>query len=119
MSLASNHPSRRGLLRGVGVALGAGVLARPAVATAASSEPEPIWSAEYWARKGEVRLFIYRKRVGNDPRPVLFLVHGSSFGCKSSYDLSVPGRTDYSLMDKLATLGFDVWTMDHEGYGRS
>src|SRR5216683_394996 len=116
MTLASNHPSRRALIRGAGLAIGAGALVQPAAATAA---PETIWSAEYWVRKGEVRLFIYRKRVGNDPRPVLFLVHGSSFGCKSSYDLTVPGRTDYSLMDKLATLGFDVWTMDHEGYGRS
>jgi len=116
MSFSSNHPSRRTLIRGAGLAIGAGALARPPAATAA---PETIWSAEYWARKGAVRLFIYRKRIGNDPRPVLFLVHGSSFGCKSSYDLTVPGRTDYSLMDKLATFGFDVWTMDHECYGRS
>src|SRR5258708_15338430 len=116
MNSASSHPSRRALIRGAGLALGAGALAQPSVAAPA---PEAIWSAEYWARKGEVRLFIYRKRIGNDPQPVLFLVHGSSFGCKSSYDLTVPGRSDYSLMDKFATLGFDVWTMDHEGYGRS
>src|SRR5216683_2780781 len=116
MTLASNHPSRRALIRGAGLAIGAGALVQPAAATAA---PETIWSAEYWVRKGEVRLFIYRKRSGQDVRPVLFLVHGSSFGGKSSYDLTVPGRTDYSLMDKFAALGFDVWTMDHENYGRS
>ena len=26
---------------------------------------------------------------------------------------------DYSMMDHFAAAGFDVWTMDHEGYGRS
>jgi pimeloyl-ACP methyl ester carboxylesterase len=32
----------------------------------------------------------------------------------------VPGRgSDYSMMDHCARAGFDVWTMDHEGYGRS
>jgi pimeloyl-ACP methyl ester carboxylesterase len=114
----SSHPSRRALIQTAGLALGAGALAQASPA-AAQGASDPIWSAEYWARKGEVRLFIYRKRIGQDVRPVLFLVHGSSFGCKSSYDLTVPGRTDYSLMDKFAALGFDVWTMDHENYGRS
>jgi pimeloyl-ACP methyl ester carboxylesterase len=50
---------------------------------------------------------------------VLFLVHGSTFSSRGSYDLQVPGHPDYSMMDRFAGLGFDVWTMDHEGYGRS
>jgi len=50
---------------------------------------------------------------------VLFLVHGSSFSGPTGFDLQVPGRPDYSLMDKFASYGFDVWTLDHEGYGRS
>jgi pimeloyl-ACP methyl ester carboxylesterase len=119
MSAAGDHPSRRGLLQGAGLALGAGALAQLPAPARAQAAPDPVWSAEYWARKGEVRLFIYRKRIANDPRPVLFLVHGSSYCGRSSFDLAVPGRTDYSLMDKFATLGFDVWTMDHENYGRS
>src|SRR5262249_61613398 len=56
------------------------------------------------------------------PRPskaLLFLVHGSSFSSRGSYDLVVPGRTGYSAMDHFASLGYDVWTMDHEGYGFS
>ena len=82
-----------------------------------------VWSAEYWAHKGSVRLYVYRKRAappgkGVSP-PVLFLVHGSSMSSRSGFDLRVPGRTDYSLMDHFAGLGYDVWTMDHEGYGRS
>jgi pimeloyl-ACP methyl ester carboxylesterase len=118
MTYRSSRPSRRALIQGAGLVLGAGALAQ-ASPVAAQGAPDAIWSAEYWARKGDVRLFIYRKRIGQDVRPVLFLVHGSSFGGKSSYDLTVPGRTDYSLMDQFATLGFDVWTMDHENYGRS
>jgi pimeloyl-ACP methyl ester carboxylesterase len=36
----------------------------------------------------------------------------------SSFDLQVPGD-DYSMMNVFARYGFDVWTMDHEGFGRS
>ena len=79
---------------------------------------------EYWAKKtaeyGEVDLFMFRKRrAGQDGDPVLFLVHGSSFCGPTGFDLQVPGRDDYSLMDRFANAGFDVWTLDHEGYGRS
>lgn len=83
-----------------------------------------IWSQEYWTHKDGVRLFVYRKRTdapepGEIPLPIVFLVHGSSFGSQSAFDLSVPGHSDYSLMDRLASQGYDVWTMDHEGYARS
>ena len=91
---------------------------------AASMPPAEIWSGEYWASKGDVRLALYRKRhgapiKGETPRPVLFLVHGSSNSAKSSFDLSVPGGGEYSLMNAFAGRGYDVWTMDHENYGRS
>ena len=70
-----------------------------------------IWSAEYWAKKGGVRLYVYRKRAAapkkGDTSPVLFLVHGSSMSSRSGFDLQVPGRTDYSLMDYFAGLGYD------------
>ena len=79
-----------------------------------------ILANEYWAKKGDVDLFMFRKRLaGETARPALFLVHGSSFCGPTGFDLQVPGRNDYSLMDRFATAGFDVWTMDHEGYGRS
>src|SRR5688500_1856258 len=83
----------------------------------------PTWTQEYWAKKGDVRLYVYRKRPGAPersapPLPVLFLVHGSSASGRSSFDLNVPGR-QYSLMAHFAGLGYDVWTVDHEGYGRS
>jgi pimeloyl-ACP methyl ester carboxylesterase len=82
-----------------------------------------IWSQEYTAQKGNVPLHVWRKRVGapkkGERRPVLFFVHGSSFSGRSGFDLQVPGKPDYSMMDHFARLGFDTWTMDHEGYGRS
>ncbi len=83
-----------------------------------------IQSFEYWTSKGDVELYLYRKRLrapdsGKEALPVLFLVHGSSFCGRSGFDMHPPDRDDYSLMDEFAARGFDVWTMDHEGYGRS
>jgi alpha-beta hydrolase superfamily lysophospholipase len=99
-----------------------------AIAPHASAATETIWSGEYWAVKrrngADIRLAMYRKRIGTPqsgetPRPVLFLVHGSSMSARSSFDLAVPGREEYSSMNVFAEYGFDVWTMDHEGYGKS
>jgi alpha-beta hydrolase superfamily lysophospholipase len=67
---------------------------------------------------------MYRKRVGapmaGEPaKPVFFLVHGSSTGALASFDVHVPGKGEYSVMNVFARLGYDVWSMDHEGYGKS
>jgi pimeloyl-ACP methyl ester carboxylesterase len=79
--------------------------------------------ADYTVKKGEVSLAVYRKRlrprVGEAARPVLFLVHGSSNSALSSFDLTVPEAGEYSTMNVFARLGYDVWTVDHENYGRS
>src|SRR5438270_868611 len=78
---------------------------------------------DYTVKKGEVSLAVYRKRLpsaaGEPARPVLFLVHGSSNSALSSFDLTVPEAGEYSTMNVFAGLGYDVWTMDHENYGRS
>src|ERR1700736_1302699 len=123
MQITGRGASRRTVLATAAGALVAAGLARAGTAAAAS---DPVWSAEYWARKGPVNLYLYRKRAGAPPAngkgaslPVLFLVHGSSFCGRSTYDLTVPGASGYSMMDVFAGLGYDVWTMDHEGYGRS
>lgn len=50
---------------------------------------------------------------------MLVLVHGSLIGARPSFDLTVPGKPEYSMMDWFASRGYDVWAMDHEGYGRS
>jgi pimeloyl-ACP methyl ester carboxylesterase len=113
--------SRRQVIAGVGLS----------AAAPANAAPAPVWSREYTATKagksGQVSLAMFRKRragpkPGESPMPVLFLVHGSSISSRNSYDLTVPGqgeRGEYSVMNTFAALGFDVWTMDHENYGRS
>ncbi len=91
--------------------------------TGSVTPADPIRFSEYGATKqrngAEIKLAMYRKRLGETARPVLFLVHGSSTSARSSFDLTVPGNDDYSMMDAFARYGFDVWTMDHEGYGKS
>ena len=116
--------SRRSVLKlAGGFAAGAVAHSKPSTA-AAKAQPDALWTAEYWAHKGDVKLYMFRKRAGSPekserPRPVVFLVHGSSVSSRPTFDLTVPGKGEYSLMNELARRGFDVWTMDHEGYGRS
>jgi alpha-beta hydrolase superfamily lysophospholipase len=99
---------------------GAATFAAAGFAQSAHALPQ-IEAQEFWAMKGGVKLYVYRKRAtsSDNARPVLFLVHGSSAAGRGTYDLIVPGRTGYSAMDHFAGLGYDVWTMDHEGYGYS
>ena len=80
-----------------------------------------IVAEEHWVQKGPVKLYVYRKRdvEGAPDKPVLFMVHGSTFSSRGTYDVMVDGNTDYSAMEHFARLGYDVWTMDHEGYGYS
>src|SRR5690348_5297499 len=115
MSRRNHVLSRRGLMAGAGLA---------ASAAFGQKSTKSIWSAEYTARKGSVSLAMYRKRMaapkpGEMPLPVLFLVHGSSISSRPSFDLTVPSHGEYSVMNTFAGYGFDVWTMDHENYGRS
>ena len=121
MTVPDVRPSRRALLKLAGAGVAASSLVKPALAAETSAKP---WSAEYWAKKGSVSLYLFRKRAGapakgDAPRPVLFLVHGSSVSSRPTFDLAVPGKGEYSLMNVFASYGFDVWTMDHESYGRS
>ena len=76
---------------------------------------------EHWARKGDIRLFLWRKKASTQVpfAGTLFFVHGSSMASQPTFDLQVPGRPFSSAMDWFAHHGFDTWTMDHEGYGRS
>ena len=115
------HPSRRDFLSQVGLLAAAGpVRELPPPQNPATS----LWSGEYWAKKGLIDLYLFRKRAaapqaGEPALPVLLLVHGSSVSGRSSFDLDVAGHGDYSMMNVFARSGFDVWTLDCEGYGRS
>ena len=122
-----DHPlPRRAVIKGAGLGLVAGGIAGalPARDAAATTvDGGEIWSSEYWARKGDIPLWMYRKRLGapkaGEPsRPVIFFVHGSSVSSRV-FDLTVPGHGEYSVMNEFARYGFDCWTMDHENYGKS
>ena len=76
---------------------------------------------EHWTQKGPVKLFLWNKKpaAGVEKKGTIFFVHGSSMASQPTFDLHVPGRPDSSVMDWFAARGFDTWTMDNEGYGRS
>lgn len=96
----------------------------PSTTPATSDRPHVTWSGgeEHWVeRDGGVRLFLWRKRASPKAPPAgtLLFVHGSSMASQPTFDLSVPGRPDSSVMDWFAQRGFDTWCLDNEGYGRS
>ena len=76
---------------------------------------------EHWTRKGDIKLFLWHKKASPKvPHAgTIFFVHGSSMASQPTFDLHVPGRSYSSAMDWFADHGFDTWTMDNEGYGRS
>ncbi|WP_332824073.1 alpha/beta hydrolase [Ramlibacter sp.] len=76
---------------------------------------------EHWTTKGDIRLFLWNKKpaAGVPRKGTIFFVHGSSMASQPTFDLQVPGRPFSSAMDWFAQQGFDTWTMDNEGYGRS
>src|SRR3954462_6179910 len=58
-----NEQDRRMVLKSAGLGIGAGLLS--GIAAPAHAEPAAaIWSAEYWANKGSVKLNLWRKRLG-------------------------------------------------------
>src|SRR5882724_12402454 len=80
-----------------------------------------VQGTEHWTRKGDVRLFLWRKSAvePRDAKGTILFVHGSSMASQPTFDLHVAGRPDSSAMDWFAARGFDTWCMDNEGYGRS
>jgi pimeloyl-ACP methyl ester carboxylesterase len=105
------------LFRRTALAASAAMLAAPATAAEAPAVKE--YQAIKTRDGKPIHLTMYRKRTGSGKLPVLFMVHGSSTSALSSFDLHVPGPENYSMMTAFARNGFDVWTMDHEGYGKS
>jgi len=84
----------------------------------------PVTGVEHWTVKatpdGDIRLFLWEKYVGSPAgKPAVLFVHGSSMASQPTFDLTVPGRADSSVMDWFARRGFVCWCVDLEGYGRS
>lgn len=88
--------------------------------TAQAATAAPVTGVAHWTQKGEVRLFLWEKFVGSpEGKPAVLFVHGSSMASQPTFDLTVPGGPDSSVMDWFAQRGFVCWTVDMEGYGRS
>ena len=83
-----------------------------------------VTGVEHWTTKttddADVPLFLWEKFAGTpDGKPAILFVHGSSMASQPTFDLTVPGRPDSSVMDWFARRGFVCWCVDMEGYGRS
>ncbi len=74
---------------------------------------------EHWTKKGDVKLFLWEKRRAqhSPDRGTILFVHGSSMASQPTFDLQSPGRP--GAMDYFVGQGFDTWSVDMEGYGRS
>jgi len=85
------------------------------------SAHQQVIGQEHWTNKGDVKLFLWEKYVGDPARTrgTILFVHGSSMASQPTFDLQVPGRPDSSVMEWFAKRGYDTWCVDMEGYGRS
>jgi pimeloyl-ACP methyl ester carboxylesterase len=107
------------------LATGAGIAAASLLASCATAERSsgPLAGTEHWTTKrtpaGDVKLFMWRKRVADSPKGTILFVHGSSVQSQPVFDLQVPGKPELSVMNWFARLGYDTWCFDCEGYGRS
>ena len=79
-----------------------------------------IHGMEHWVECDGIRLNVWEKCQGNpSEKPIIVLAHGSATAGRESFDLQVPGKPSYSLMNFLAEEGFDVFAPDIRGFGRS
>lgn len=79
-----------------------------------------IVSSEHWVEHDGIKLYVFEKcQEDSFRKPIVVLAHGSATAGKESFDLQVPGKPSYSLMDFLANEGFDVFALDVRGFGRS
>jgi pimeloyl-ACP methyl ester carboxylesterase len=73
---------------------------------------------EHWTAVNGQKLFLWEKRRTAEPGlGTILFVHGSSMASTPGFDLQAPGYI--SAMDWFGAKGFDTWTCDHRGYGRS
>ena len=78
-----------------------------------------VQGSEHWTKKGDAKLFLWEKRRAQNTqeRGTILFVHGSSMASQPTFDLQVPGHP--GAMDYFVGQGFDTWSVDMEGYGRS
>lgn len=99
-----------------------GLLCTCATAGARPSPGAPIVGKAHYVMRDGLRIYLWEKRAAGrapgsaDSGKVIVLVHGGTWSGRPDFDLQI---RDYSLMDFLASHGFDVWAIDIHGYGHS
>jgi len=66
-----------------------------------------------------IQLFVRNKHLAgreSSPDKILLFVHGATYPAETAFDLPIEG---VSMMDLIATRGYDVYLVDVRGYGRS
>lgn len=112
------HWSRIGLSWLTAVA----VVAMGASAVIAAEQENVVVKEEFLVqgRDQGVKLFVREKHLANLPKisrdNVVLFVHGLPSPASVIFDLAVPG---YSWLDYVAERGFDAFTLDVRGFGRS
>ena len=90
------------------------------LASVMSVAAQEVSGVEHWVEHAGLKLYVWEKYLGSPAgKPVVILAHGSATAGRESFDLQVPGKPSYSLMDVLAREGFDVFALDTRGFGRS
>lgn len=87
-------------------------------------DPNSIITEDFWVsspnESGPVRLFVRNKHLAAWSKPApnrtILFIHGATFSGSATFDLQVGGE---SWMDWLARRGYDVYSVDLRGYGRS
>ncbi|MFT8242845.1 alpha/beta hydrolase [Roseomonas sp. BN140053] len=110
---------RRGLLAAGAVLPLAVPALRPG---AAQAQPAGVVLEEFLVPGGDngVQLYLRNKRpeagLPSGPGRTVLFVHGATYPASTTFDLPLAG---VSWMDYMAGRGFDVWSVDLRGYGRS
>ncbi|HEY4444055.1 MAG TPA: alpha/beta fold hydrolase, partial [Steroidobacteraceae bacterium] len=87
-----------------------------------STAANPISGKAHYALRDGLRIYLWEKyKAGTEGSfgrsgKIALLVHGGTWSGRPDFDLHI---RDYSLMDLLATNGYDVWAIDIHGYGHS
>lgn len=96
------------------------LFATMAALPAATQAPAAVVSEEFSVPSTDgIEVFLRSKRqegIAASPSRTLLMVHGAGFGGSTTFDLPFGGL---SWMDYVAGRGFDVWTIDIRGFGRS
>jgi pimeloyl-ACP methyl ester carboxylesterase len=77
---------------------------------------------EHYVTSNGLKVYLWEKyhrdfdRSFRQSRKIVLLAHGRTWSGRPDFDLQI---RDYSLMDFLARNGYDVWSIDIHGYGRS